>query len=149
MSINIPTVLSEVQFVSSVIPFINNYENTFFISILDPDNKNPYKEDSENYKTFYIWDIPYNIGNYESFTYEQAQDMYKFIKQNEGKDLVVHCAAGVSRSPAVAEFYYEMLGGSWREFKAKYKHILPNMKILQELRIADSEGEKDIKINFI
>ncbi len=145
----IPTIQAEGQFIQQTIPQVKRSKSTFFISILDPDHPKPLKKDSENYKTFWIWDIDQDIASYQAFTFEQAQDMYRFMKANEGKHLVVHCGIGVSRSPAVAEFYYEMLGGSYKKLKEQYKNILPNSRILTYLRMVESTQGEDLKIRFV
>jgi len=147
--IQIPTILSQKEFEGQVLPNIDEYEDTFFISILQPDEKEPLREDSENYKTFWIYDIPESIGSYKAFNYEDAQKMYKYIMSNYGKKLVVHCAIGVSRSPAVAEFYFEMQGGAYKQLIEKYPNILPNLTpILLYLRMAEKEKGEDIQIKF-
>lgn len=142
------SILGEQTFKDKILPKIDSTKDIFYISILDPDTKESLREDCEKYKTFWFYDIEHDIASYKSITMEQAQDIYKFIKANQGKHLIVHCGAGISRSSAVAEFYHELLGGSYKEMTDVYKHIMPNGRVLQYLRVAEKIETMDAKINF-
>lgn len=143
------TILGEEEFKDKILPKIDTSTNTFYISVRDPDQEKAFRKDCKKYKTYWFYDIEHDIGDYKSITLEQAEDIYKFIKSNKGKHLVVHCGAGVSRSSAVAEFYHELLGGSYKEMIDVYKHIMPNGRILRYLRIAEKFESMDNKINFL
>jgi len=132
-------IMSEQEFKDKVIP--NELDsNTFYISVLDPIYKsNPLLLDSFNYKTWYFYDLLYDIDTYKSFTFEQAQEINDFIALHFGKKLVVHCGAGVSRSAAIAEHYHELLGGSYSSLLEANPHIIPNGRVLQYLRSAAKE----------
>ena len=108
-------------------------------------------EDTENFKTWKFYDIEYDINNYKAITFEQAKEIYEFIKKNEGKNLICHCYAGVARSGAVGEFYWEMLGGSYKQLTEKFPNISPNGRVLSYLRIAEKLENTDVKskINFV
>ncbi len=41
------------------------------------------------------------------FTPDQARDLASFLREHRGKNFLVHCAAGISRSAAVAEVILE------------------------------------------
>ena len=112
---------------------IEKLDNHFCISIMDPIQP-AIRDDSEIYRTYSIYDVDCNVGGYSPITWDQATDMWQFIKSNLGKDLYVHCGAGISRSGAVAEFYYEYFGGDYKNLKKKYPFISPNPKILYYLR---------------
>jgi predicted protein tyrosine phosphatase len=144
-------ILSREQFIKDIIPNIDNFENTFFISILEPDDDIPYlHETSDKFKTWKFWDVEYDIASYKAFNLDQANEILDFILKNEGKDLIVHCYAGVSRSSAVGEFYWEMLGGSYKELNENFKNILPNGRVLTYLRMAAALKNSNVldKINF-
>jgi protein tyrosine/serine phosphatase len=141
-------ILSEVAFIESY-PRLKNRKDLFFISILDPDNKKKslFRERG-NYKTWKFYDLEYDIGNYKSITFDQAKEIRDFIVENLDKTLVVHCAAGVARSGAIGEFYWELLGGSYKDLLEKYSWISPNGKVLAYLRNIDKLDNRDF-VNFI
>lgn len=144
------TILGEKLFKDKILPKIDETKDIFYISILDPDTKEPLRENCERYKTYWFYDIEHDIENYKSISMEQAQDIYKLIRSNLGKHLIVHCGAGISRSSAVAEFYHELLGGSYKEMTDVFKNIMPNGRVLQYLRVAEKlETLDDLKINFV
>jgi hypothetical protein len=47
--------------------------------------------------------------------YHDARQIVDFILQHKGKHVLVNCAAGVSRSGAVAQFCHDMLGYDWMD----------------------------------
>ena len=145
-------ILSREQFINKILPKVDEAKNTFFISILEPDDDfENLHEDTENFKTWKFYDIEYDINNYKTITFEQAKEIYEFIKKNEGKNLICHCYAGVARSGAVGEFYWEMLGGSYKQLLEKFPNISPNGRVLSYLRIAEKLENADVKskINFV
>ena len=136
-------ILSRQQFIDKVLPKVDEAKNTFFISILEPDDEiENLHEDTENYKTWKFYDIEHDIASYKAVTYDQAKEIFEFIEKNKGKKLVVHCYAGVSRSSAVGEFYWEMLGGSYKQLTEKFPNIMPNSRLLQYLRVAEKSTQK-------
>lgn len=48
-----------------------------------------------------------NGYTYRCITKEQAAQLYRFINENMGKDFIIHCRAGKSRSQGVARFIYD------------------------------------------
>jgi len=72
------------------------------------------------------------------FNEYKARKLYKFIKNNKDKSLVVlHCGAGISRSGAIGSFIYDLYGKdtmTWEEFKTRNPQIQPNIHILKLLR---------------
>lgn len=130
-------ILSKDMFVRDILPNIEKMEDTFFISILDPDEKEPLREDSENYKTFWFYDLESDIQIYKAITPEQAESIIEFIIDNKyKKKFVVHCTAGVSRSGAIGEAVWELFGGSYQELTRKFNSILPSGRVLMYLRYA-------------
>jgi predicted protein tyrosine phosphatase len=61
-------------------------------------------------------------------TAEQADQIWKFFEQHKGEvgSVLVHCEAGVSRSPAVAAALCKGTGGDDRKFFRRYQ---PNMHV--------------------
>lgn len=56
-------------------------------------------------------DCIYNKVKLRAMTQEQAAEMLEFIESNIGKEFVIHCYAGVSRSQAVRVFITAMYQG--------------------------------------
>lgn len=68
-------------------------------------------------------------------TKEQGQEIVDFVKKNKDVgNFIVHCAAGVSRSGAVAKFITEYFGGEDRDFYKLNPYTQPNARILTILR---------------
>lgn len=65
----------------------------------------------------------------------QAIIIINFVKLHQDKrSFLVHCAAGVSRSGAVAQFIMEYFGGTHEEYKRLNPYTVPNQRILNILR---------------
>ena len=143
-------ILSREQFIDKILHKVDEIKDTFFISILEPDDDfENLHEDTNNFKTWKFYDVEYDIDNYKAITFEQAKEIYEFIKKNEGKKLIVHCYAGVSRSGAIGEFYWEMLGGSYKQLMKKFPNISPNGRVLSYLRVAEKMDYIDDKLKTI
>lgn len=121
-------------------PFLKDNKQVFFISILDPDTKEKslFKE-KPNYKTWKFYDLEYDVEKYKAITYEQAKEISEFINSNLHKTLVVHCTGGVARSGAIGEYYWELLGGSYKSLMEKHPNIMPNGRVLTYLRLFDEK----------
>lgn len=67
-------------------------------------------------------------GTFNLMTTTQAESIWKFVDshKNEVGAVVIHCEAGVSRSPAVAAALCKALGGNDRQFFRRYQ---PNMHV--------------------
>jgi len=134
-------ILSQERFEKRILPKIEEFKNTFFISIVDPEDKDLH-ERTDNYRTWKFYDIEQDISSYKAISFDQAVEIFEFIKSNEGKNLIVHCHAGVARSSAIGEFYWELMGGSYKQLTEKFPNIMPNARVLQYLRIAEKSSEK-------
>ncbi|ABY62895.1 virion structural protein [Pseudomonas phage 201phi2-1] len=55
-------------------------------------------------------------ASYRLFDYIDAVKIITFLDKHRGQDIMVHCAAGVSRSPACAKFMLDYLGYRLDEF---------------------------------
>lgn len=64
-------------------------------------------------------------------TKKQVNKILKFIKENQGKNFIINCAAGVSRSGAICKFMEDVLEYKWPE-NAKAM-ALPNMTLYKML----------------
>jgi predicted protein tyrosine phosphatase len=114
-------------------------KNSIWISIGEPEKtfqrvSNPFLEQSPFLKIEF-WDVTkvFDYGG-EIFTPptdEDAQKIVDFILDNPGKDIIVNCAAGISRSGAVCQFCEDVLMYKWHEpFK---KRAVPNILLYSKM----------------
>lgn len=78
---------------------------------------------------FYYVEKNGTVNDLKAITEQQANQIWQFVEKYIGKSeiVLIHCDAGVCRSPAVAaaiEFYYTGRDAKW--FKSPY---CPNMKV--------------------
>lgn len=79
-----------------------------------------------------FWDLTKPIVSSDNVTFnppgpKQARRLVEFLVKNRGKVVVANCAAGVSRSGAVALFCVDMFSYAWdRESKQR---AVPNMHL--------------------
>jgi len=68
-------------------------------------------------------------------TEAQGKAVLAFVERNREADIcIVHCAAGVSRSGAIAQWISEYNGISYETFKMLNRHTIPNEEVLRVLR---------------
>lgn len=69
------------------------------------------------------------------FSTTQAQETYKFIKSNLGKDFWIHCRAGASRSQGVVRFILDTYGDlyDWQTLKSN-PCVTPNYFVTGKLK---------------
>lgn len=80
---------------------------------------------------------PTNKEETRAFTTRQAKQIVEFLDSNKSIDnLIVHCAAGISRSGAVGRFALDYLNGDRENFKINNSQILPNGRVLRMLNEA-------------
>jgi len=82
------------------------------------------------------------------FKEEQAKSIINFIdKVNamEIPELFIHCAAGISRSPAVGLFVCKYLNLDETEFRKANPHILPNIYVLNVLNSVSGINDQYMK----
>lgn len=120
----------------------NADNRVFYLSINNPDDKDktPFREDSDNFKSMWFYDIDNTIVEestgkiYEVISDEQLKEIYDYIVSHKDFDyFIVHCSAGISRSGAVGSFANDMFGESYSEFKSRNKWISPNTYIIRKL----------------
>lgn len=69
-----------------------------------------------------FWDIESTVNNIKTretiypICDTDVSRIVRFIKQHEGKNFIVNCAAGVSRSGAIAKFLVDFLEYKWTSF---------------------------------
>jgi len=135
------TIIGREQFKRDWLPHVNSLQNTAFISILEPEDTEPFAEDEKNYMSVHFYDLEEDIDNgaghlYKAITEEQAKRIYNFIKENSDKEhFVIHCHAGIARSSSVGSFIHEYFGGAYKDLLKQHPHILPNGRALKLLRM--------------
>jgi predicted protein tyrosine phosphatase len=108
---------------------INDTEGNWSVSWFDQDHPNVIRmwfDDVERDEQ----KSPTNSFTCRTFTAEQAEKLFNFIKANSNKDFIVHCSAGISRSGAVGAFINDYLDSDkeyFREFNLK--RIYPNAHV--------------------
>ena len=119
--------------------------NYAFISINDSCgnyyHKPLFKSEHHNVLTLFFDDVshdmegsPTNRGETKAFTREQASEIISFLKENKNVNTVlVHCAAGISRSGAVGQFVLDFMDGDRDFFQSTNRHIMPNVHISRTL----------------
>lgn len=121
-------------------------ENNLIISIIDPDMKPVFSEDTERVITVFFSDItpgPFLRHGFffergEKFcTSEDAKKIFDFILKHSNSDkeekLVCQCSAGICRSGAVATFAQTHSNMSDVDFVRENEHIKPNEWVLWKL----------------
>jgi len=86
---------------------------------LEPGKRHQYPLGSHHVdvQRIYCDDVETEIDStYRLFDYIDAVKIISFLDKYRGQDIMVHCAAGVSRSPACAKFMVDFLGYRLDEF---------------------------------
>ena len=86
---------------------------------------------------------PTNKGTNRAFTEKQAQQIIDFALDNRGREFIIHCTAGISRSGAVGQFLLDFLNGDKEYFKKTNPHINPNGHISRILNRLIWESSAD------
>lgn len=117
-------------------------ENTCWISIGEPEENfqhitNSQLDQCPNLKISF-WDVttPFKDIIKGEYTYyppsiEQAGTILNFLLENFEKSVIVNCAAGISRSGAIARFCSDYLGHSWLSMPKT--NSIPNITLYNNL----------------
>jgi predicted protein tyrosine phosphatase len=90
-----------------------------------------------------IQDDKYMNGTtYHPIPEEQAYWLLKFIEEHKGKNFIVHCAAGISRSAAVCLFLHLMHGYDLKENFWKVSH--PNKYVVGALMVYYAKNKNNL-----
>jgi len=77
---------------------------------------------------------PTNHKETKAFTKDDAKKIINFLDDNKNiNTLLIHCAAGISRSGAVGSFALSYLNGDKEHFKQTNSFIMPNARVLRLL----------------
>lgn len=86
---------------------------------------------------------PTNKDVTKAFTKKQAVKIIEFLESNKNVNTVlIHCAAGISRSGAVGRVALEYLKGDRDFFKINNNHISPNARVERMLNEAWREQKQ-------
>ena len=75
-------------------------------------------------------EFEYNGGKILPISEEQSKEVFNFIEKNKGKDFLIHCKAGISRSAAVGRFIVEMYEG----YNTDGDYRFANVDVLAKLK---------------
>lgn len=76
-------------------------------------------------------DLDKSYKDYKLFSKKDAYSIFELLKQNKSvKYIVVHCDAGISRSPGVAAALSKIFNGDDNKY---FKEYLPNMLVYKTM----------------
>lgn len=119
------------------------YDYVAFISILDCDNsESKYDLSIPNFLQVKMWDIEKDVIKDETVIYAKPSDtelerIIDFIEIHKDKQVfIIHCAAGISRSGAVARYLLHRFHSEIdsEKFYKDNKFIQPNLYIFYKLK---------------
>ena len=89
-----------------------------------------------------FYDLVEDIDGFNAPTIDDAIKIVDFIEKHKGRNILVNCAAGISRSGAVCKFLEDYCGYEWEKFGKE--NSIPN-KLLYSLLEEVYELEKSLK----
>lgn len=115
-----------------------------YILARDPDaiDEHWFKQDHDNVINLNFDDIiddeMISKTNEGTFTYRciskaDAKRLYNFIENNKGKDFIIHCRAGKSRSQGVARFIYDCYP-EYENGRPENPCLYPNVNVVAKLK---------------
>lgn len=118
---------------------VEKLDDKAFISIIDSESVQEYFEYTEhwfkrnhpNVLNLEFDDVEKDAEISHVITESQAKKIVDFIEANLGKQIFVHCQAGISRSGAVCR--YIMSNYDYYKDSEGGKHIMPNAEVLRKL----------------
>lgn len=123
---------------------VEEYKKTMIISINSPnelegDLEPWFKEDKSNVLRLFFDDVEKDLLHkgiiIKAMTIDQGKHVIEFFERNKDKtSLIVHCAAGISRSGAIGTFAQEYFNTDIVKFKSDNKYIHPNSLVMTILR---------------
>lgn len=106
------------------------------ISITGGFDKHYFRINHKNVLNLEFDDIEEDIGKYKTMSTEQGQQIISFLESIDKSSVVyllVHCAAGISRSGAVGTFANDYFKLDNDVFKRDNPHIHPNGNVMRVL----------------
>lgn len=118
----------------------------------DADDEHWFKEQHDNVLNLNFDDIIQDEMKSNGLTYrcineDEAYEVIKFIWNNLGKDIYVHCRAGKSRSQAITKFVLDYFDKYYTEYRLENPPVIPNGNVIAKLKRAydkvyDEDPEK-------
>ena len=133
-----PTAININAFIAEKIYYLD--DNTVLISINPEEPEELFRlnidRNSSKVLTLRFSDVTKECGYKDSILHpinkQQTLDLLEFIERNKNKNFIIHCAAGISRSGAVALYIHETYG---HELKPNFWQVShPNNFVLNMLR---------------
>lgn len=128
-------------------------DNVAIISICEPNAKDEYHifKSKDNVINLDFYDITdYNLmyaygdditedeikyaNSIKGLTDKQANELFTFIENNLGKDIYVHCSAGISRSQGVVKFILDCYPDIYDETNPSNPCEFPNIHVVSLLK---------------
>lgn len=81
-------------------------------------------------------DLDYKGYHFKTINEKQAEDLYKFIEKNLGKNFYIHCKAGKSRSQAVFSYIQSMYPNLYKDcvYNIQNPCLTPNQSVVRALK---------------
>ena len=114
-----------------------NIINLDFYDITDYDLTYAYGNDISEEEAEYAKSI-------KGLTDEQAYELFNFIERNLGKDIYVHCSAGISRSQGVVKFILDCYPDMYTETNPNNPCDYPNIHVTSLLKNCFRKKYKNI-----
>ncbi len=142
---------------------VDKIGDTAFISIIgtddvlkyhleEPDTKHWFQDKHDNVLNLEFDDLPCDEFTFDGhvakgLSMQQAKEIYDFVEKNLGKNFIIHCRAGMSRSAAVGwyvrDFYKDIYKGEYELPEGPNKDVYVKLSRVyyKEKKIYDEEGE--------
>ena len=109
---------------------------------LKTEDKHLFRKNHKNVLNLNFDDVPkrsltYKGVKFKGITKNQAKQLYYFIEKNKGKDFIIHCLAGISRSQGVCRYIVDMYQDLYNERSTNIKLRFssnPNAFVVSELK---------------
>lgn len=97
-----------------------------------------FKENHHNVLNLEFDDVDHDLQfancEFKAITPSQSEEIVKFIEANLGKNFIIHCRAGMSRSQAVGCFLYDFYKEYFSESQPYLKRDFANKGVTRELK---------------
>lgn len=116
---------------------VETFKNLYIISIEGSFKTEHYfKTNKSNVLNLIFDDIAVDEYNKILFSDEHAKQIIKFVENisKENFQIIIHCAAGISRSGAVGSFLQYYFDTDYEKFKSTNIKISPNYHVLSVLK---------------
>ena len=127
---------------------VETFEDYAFISIIGTDEclkwylheegtKHWFKEEHDNVLNLEFDDLENDIEyfghTFKAMSEEQAEKTFHFIERNLGRNFIIHCRAGMSRSQGVAFFIKDTYNDWFKEEQPSMNRDFANKGVIRKL----------------